>query len=128
MNLVADLQGILAPAITGILGVLGALFLRRSSKESNSTTQWKALFEGHQQWTRDQLSEQDEWTKARLAERDQKIANLERDVHELSDRFSALDEKYRAALSYIRQLWRVFAAEFKHEEIPIAPENISPDL
>lgn len=128
MTWLGQLDGIIALLAVPALTAVGALLVRKSSRESNSTEQWKALFEGHQEWTRDQLAEQDTWTKERLAERDEKISALERDVHELSERFSALDEKYRAALAYIRQLWNLLTTVLDREDVPVAPEKITPDL
>lgn len=119
---------ILPLILTGVLGYGGARLVRTSSKESNTTDHWKALFEGHQQWTRDQLNEQDDWTNSRLAERDTKIEDLQRSVQDLNVRFAELDRKYRAALNYIRQLWNMLTVTVSHEDVPAAPDEITPDL
>lgn len=123
-----QIEGMVAPVLAAILGYGGALLIRKSSKESNSTDHWRALFEGHQEWTRDQLAEQDSWTKDRLAERDAKIEHLEKNVRDLDVRFSELDRKYRAALVYIRQLWNLITTAISHEDVPVAPDEITPDL
>ena len=128
MTWLGQIEGAIAPVLAAVLGYGGARLIRQSNKEANSTESWKELFAGHQQWTRDQLAEQDQWTKERLAERDTKIAALEKNVHELQTRFQALDEKYRAALAYIRTLWNLLTVTISHEDIPAAPDKIHPDL
>ena len=128
MTWLDQIGGAIAPILAAVLGYGGARLIRKSNKEANSTESWKELFAGHQQWTRDQLSEQDQWTKERLAERDTKIAALEKDVHQLQTRFEALDEKYRAALAYIRTLWNLLTVTISYDDIPAAPDKIHPDL
>ena len=128
MTWLGQIEGAIAPVMAAVLGYGGARLIRKSNKEATSVESWKELFAGHQQWTQDQLAEQDNWTKERLAERDTKIAALEKDVHQLQTRFQALDEKYRAALDYIRTLWNLLTVTISHEDIPAAPDKIHPDL
>lgn len=128
MTFIDQIEGWIGPGIAGMVGYLGALFIRRSSKESNNTESWRALFDGHQQWTKDQLAEQDTWTKERLAERDAKIEALEVHVSELSESFDFLRIKYRAALVHIGIVRPILSTFVPHGEMPIVPSEIAADL
>lgn len=109
----AFLIGLGTPALTALAAWFGHLWMRRSSRESNTTADWAAFVEAN----------------------NRQMDALRRDVDRLSTRVDDLDKKLRAeqrisraAVGFIRVLLRWIEEHLPGQTPPQVPEILKEEL